>query len=443
MEAQNARRRPVGSGGTNPAAMQQPLDSAWLRELCRAAGADDVGFVEIDRPAMAVDRADILAAAPWTRTLITFVLRWQRENIRSPMRSLANQEFHAGYDRVIEVSRTIVERLSEDGVRAMHTVFGFPMEMDRWPAKPWIVSHKLAAEAAGLGRMGIHRNVIHPTFGSFVAIGTVLIDRDVDQPSRPIDYNPCLSCKLCVAACPTGAIKSDGDFDFSACYTHNYRELMSGFGDWVEQVADSGSAREYRKRVSDDETVSMWQSLAFKPNYKAAYCVSVCPAGTDVLGPFEADKKGFVDAIVRPFQEKTERVYVVPGSDAEKYVPKRFPRKSIRPVSHGLRARTIDQFLFALPLLFQRDQSRDLNAVYHFTFTGAESRDATVIIRDQELDVRAGHHGEPDLRLRADTETWLGYLAREKSLLPAVLRGRIRVRGPLRLMKAFARCFPS
>jgi len=418
------------------------LEVDWLRTLCLEAGADDAGFVEIDRPALDVDRQDILAAAPWTRTLVNFVLRWQRENIRSPMRSVANHEFHAGYDRVTEVSRAIVEMLGEHGVRAVHTAFGFPMEMDRWPSKPWIVSHKLAAEAAGLGRMGIHRNVIHPKFGNFIAIGTVLIDRDVDQPSRPLDYNPCLTCKLCVAACPTGAIKPDGYFDFSACYTHNYRELMSGFGDWVEQVAESKNANQYRRRVSDDETVSVWQSLAFKPSYKAAYCVSVCPAGEDVLGPFEADTKGFIDGLVRPLQEKAERVYVVAGSDAEEYVPKRFPTKRIKRVSHGLRTRTVDQFLTALPRLFQREQSAGLDATYHFTFTGAEQRQATIVVRAKTLAIKEGHSGDPDMRLKVDTDTWFGFLAGEKRLLPAVLRGRIRVNGPLRLMRAFARCFP-
>jgi hypothetical protein len=29
----------------------EPLDAAWLRQLCLDAGADDVGFVEVDRPA--------------------------------------------------------------------------------------------------------------------------------------------------------------------------------------------------------------------------------------------------------------------------------------------------------------------------------------------------------------------------------------------------------
>ena len=166
----------------------------------------------------------------------------------------------------------------------MNPAMGFPMEMDRFPGKIWVVSHKPVAVAAGLGMMGIHRNVIHPKFGNFILLGTILLDADVSEHGRPIDYNPCLECKLCVAACPVGAISTEGDFNFSACYTHNYREFMGGFTDWVEQVADSRDARDYRSRVSDAESASMWQSLSFGANYKAAYCLAVCPAGRTSSG---------------------------------------------------------------------------------------------------------------------------------------------------------------
>jgi hypothetical protein len=53
-------------------------------------------------------------------------------------------------------------------VPAINPPMGFPMETDRWPEKMWVVSHKPVAVAAGLGMMGIHRNVIHPKFGNFI-----------------------------------------------------------------------------------------------------------------------------------------------------------------------------------------------------------------------------------------------------------------------------------
>jgi ferredoxin len=420
------------------------LDADWLRRLCREAGADDVGLVEISRPALDNQRDDILRYFPATKTLLSFVSRMNREPIRSPARSVANLEFHHAGDHVNEVARKVVAALEQQGLRAVNPAMGFPMEMERFSTgKSWVVSHKPVAVAAGLGHMGIHRNVIHPRFGNFILLGTVLIAAEASAYDHPIAYNPCLECKLCVAACPVGAISPDGHFNFSACYTHNYREFMGGFTDWVEQIADSKDALDYRKKVSDSESASMWQSLSFGANYKAAYCLGVCPAGEDVIGPYLTDRAGHLREVVRPLQEKEETVYVVPGSDAEEHVARRFPLKTIKRVGNGLRPRSIQRFLSGLPLTFQPGKAANLNAVYHFTFTGKEEKQATVTIRDGTLQVQDGHQGEADLRVTADSETWLGFLAKERRLLWALLRRKIRIKGPPKLLVAFGKCFPS
>ncbi len=419
------------------------LDADWLRKLCLEAGADDVGFVEIDRPEIADQRDEILAIFPRTKTLLSFVCRMNREPIRSPARSVANLEFHGRGDHVNEVAREIVAVLEERSVRALNPAMGFPMEANRWPEKLWVVSHKPVAVAAGLGRMGIHRNVIHPKFGSFILLATVLIDAEVTAYDRPIDYNPCVECELCVSACPVGAIGPDGYFNFSACYTHNYREFMGGFTNWVENIAESKNAQDYRRRVTDSESASMWQSLSFGANYKSAYCIAVCPAGEDVIGPFLADRKDFLKEVVKPLQDKVETVYVVPGSDAEGYVPRRFPQKPAKRVANGLRPSSIRGFLSGLPLVFQRHQAAGLDTTYHFTFTGDQDCKATVVIRNKTLQVQEGHVGKAEIRVTADSRTWLGVLAKEKSLVWALLRRRIRIRGSPRLLLAFGRCFPS
>jgi Fe-S-cluster-containing hydrogenase component 2 len=366
-----------------------------------------------------------------------------REAIRSPARSVSNSEVHHSGDEVNEIARSVVQTLEDRGIRAMNPTMGFPMEMDRFPGKIWVVSHKPVAVAAGLGMMGIHRNVIHEKFGSFILLGTILLDAEVSESSQPIDYNPCLECKLCAAACPVGAISPEGDFNFSACYTHNYREFMGGFTDWVEQVADSNSARDYRSRVSDAESASMWQSLSFGANYKAAYCLAVCPAGEDVIEPFLADRKTHLKEIVRPLQEKEETIYVTKNSDAEDHVAKRFPHKKIKHVGNSLRPNTIEVFLKGMPNVFQPGKSAGLNATFHFTFTGHEQRQATVVIKDQKLSVENGHVGQPDLRVTADSQTWIGFLRKEKNVVWALLRRRIRLDGPLKLLVAFGKCFPS
>lgn len=426
-----------------PAASGTTLDATWLKQLALEHGADDAGVVGIDDPALDDQRADILEFYPRTKALLAVVCRMNREPIRNPARSVANLEFHATGEEVNDVCRAIVTALERAGVPAINSPMGFPMETERWPEKMWVVSHKPVAVAAGLGMMGIHRNVIHPKFGNFILLGTVLLGEAATEYARPIDYNPCLSCKLCVAACPVGAISADGKFDLASCYAHNYREFMGGFGDWVEHVADASSGLNLRTKVTRQDTVSTWQSLAFGPNYKAAYCLAVCPAGEDVIGPFNADRKGFLNEFVKPLQEKEETIYVVPKSDAEDYVKRRFPHKKVKQVRGTLLPTTIKGFLSGMPHTFQKGQSAELNAVFQFTFTGKEPKTATVVIRDQAIQVTEGHEGTADLHLTADGETWLGFLAKERSLLWALLRRKIRIKGSPRLLIAFGKCFPS
>ncbi|MBL7498429.1 (4Fe-4S)-binding protein [Frankia sp. CNm7] len=328
--------RPLGADD-EAAARRAPrvIDGGWLREVALRAGADDVSAVPLDRPELAGEREHVERALPGTRALISLVVRMNRDNVRSPERSVANQEFHRSGEIINEAARSVVRELQDAGYRAVNPSATFPMEMDRYPGRIWVVAHKTVAVAAGLGAIGIHRNVIHPRFGSFVLLATILVAADVSEYGEPIDYNPCLECKLCIAACPVGAIAKDGSFDFFACFTHNYREFMGGFTDWVETVADSRDGADFRARVTDSENASMWQSLSFKANYKAAYCLAVCPAGEDVLEPYLDDRKEFMSLVLRPLQDKVENLYVIAGSPAELHARRRFPHKPIKHVGRA------------------------------------------------------------------------------------------------------------
>src|SRR6476646_10352966 len=130
-----AKGSPVGPPAT--------LDADWLRQLCRDAGADDVGLVEIGRAALDDEREEILRFFPSTKTLVSFVCRMNREPIRNPARSVANHELHHAGNKINELARAVVAELERQGLRAVNPSMGFPMEMDRFnTSKMWVVSHK-------------------------------------------------------------------------------------------------------------------------------------------------------------------------------------------------------------------------------------------------------------------------------------------------------------
>ena len=426
----------------SPSVFPEKLDSTWLKTLALEAGADDAGLVEIDRQEIEDQRKDILEIFPKTRSLISIVCRMNPENIRCPSRDVSDLEFLQTFEQTNAVSRRIVKILNEKGVSALSPSAGFPMNLAKWPGKMWPLSHKPIAAAAGLGVMGHHRLVIHPRFGNFIVLGTILLDREIAEYDRALDFNPCIECKLCVTVCPVGAICPDGHFNFTTCMTHNYRDRLGGFMNWVENIVSSKCVRSYRKKVSDPETVSMWQSLSYGICNKSSYCMAVCPAGEEVIGPFLDDRKGYLAQVVKPLQDKVETIYVVPGSDAEAHVGKKFPHKTIKGVGNGLRPDSVKGFLEALPIVFQRDQSEGLSATYHFTFTGEEECEGTVVIHDKTIQVQDGLVGTADMHVTADSRTWLDFLAKEKNLIWALLQRKLRMKGSPRLMKAFARCFP-
>lgn len=106
----------------------ETLDASWLRELALKAGADDAGCVSLKRTELDEQRNDILRFFPQAKTLLSFVLRMNRENIRSPARSIANLEFHHSGDEVNDIARRITNRLEQRGIAAINAAMGFPME---------------------------------------------------------------------------------------------------------------------------------------------------------------------------------------------------------------------------------------------------------------------------------------------------------------------------
>ena len=297
--------------------VNRTYSSAAIKNICLDAGADDVGLVDLERDSLSKEREGILHVYSLTRSIISIVMANNRENMQSPARYVANEEFHHTGDRTSSVSREILRRLNQLGIRGVVVNKDFPMAMDRYPGKIWDVSHKIMAVEAGLGHMGMNRLVLHPKYGSCVQLESILVNGVMDEYDHPLEENPCIKCNLCAAVCPTGAISKDQPFDFMACLTHTYRDNYIGFNNLVEAIVTSKDMEEYRSHFDDRETGFMWQSLMFRLNYRCGYCMAVCPAGEEVKPVYLENKKEHIERILKPLTDRQERVYVVAGSKAE------------------------------------------------------------------------------------------------------------------------------
>jgi epoxyqueuosine reductase QueG len=307
-----------------------------IKKICLDAGADDVGLVDLDRESVRKEREGVLHVYPLTRSIIAIVTVNNRENIQSPARYVANEEFHHTGDKTSSISREILRRLNRLGIRGVVVNKGWPMALDRYPGKIWDVSHKITAVEAGLGHMGMNRLVLHPKYGSCIQLESILINGVLDGYDRPLEENPCIKCNLCAAVCPTGAITKDQPFDFLACLTHTYRDNSVGFQNWVEAMITSHDMAEYRSHFDDRETAFMWQSLMFRMSYRCSYCMAVCPAGEEVKPVYLGNKKEHVERVLKPLRDRREPVYVMAGSNAESRA-RRNPNKEVRVVAGIMR----------------------------------------------------------------------------------------------------------
>lgn len=85
---------------------------------------------------------------------------------------------------------------------------------------------KAWAARAGLGWIGKHSNLITQTYGSWVFIGELLLNLELDYDVEKVEDH-CGNCTLCIDACPTNAIAQPYVVDSTKCISYGTIELRA------------------------------------------------------------------------------------------------------------------------------------------------------------------------------------------------------------------------
>ena len=81
------------------------------------------------------------------------------------------------------------------------------------------IMDKAWAERAGLGWIGKHTNLITREYGSWVFLGELLLNMELEYDEVAV-ADQCGSCTLCLDACPTSAIAEPYVVDSNLCISH-------------------------------------------------------------------------------------------------------------------------------------------------------------------------------------------------------------------------------
>lgn len=145
---------------------------------------------------------------------------YDKENRPGISRYALNYDYH-------DILRKKLYALIDEVKKEFEIDFSYRVCVDSAP----ILERSYSVDA-GLGWIGKNGNLINPDIGSFFFLSEILTDIDF-EPNKNIIKDKCGKCKLCMEACPTGAITSERVIDSSKCLSYltieNKKEIPEEF----------------------------------------------------------------------------------------------------------------------------------------------------------------------------------------------------------------------
>ena len=136
------------------------------------------------------------------------------------------RDYHKVLTKKLKALATWLESLSENQGENIQARF----YVDTGP-----IAEKAFAQRAGIGWIGKHSNVITRDYGSWLFLGEVLTNLEL-EPDRPHTEH-CGTCTRCIDACPTGAIAQPFVVDANRCIA--YHTIENKAEKLPEAIADN------------------------------------------------------------------------------------------------------------------------------------------------------------------------------------------------------------
>jgi epoxyqueuosine reductase len=138
-----------------------------------------------------------------------FPAKTDEERVAGPFR-VAKYAWGEDYHKII---RKILTSLRAD-LKVIYPLLNGRICVD---AAPFI--DKYWAQEAGLGWIGKHSILVSRQFGSWLLLGSLIINIEVDIYDKP-HANHCGRCSACLNSCPTGAFPEEYIVDATKCLSH-------------------------------------------------------------------------------------------------------------------------------------------------------------------------------------------------------------------------------
>jgi len=157
-------------------------------------------------------RVDVKKVLPGAKSVVSLALNYFVDVRHSQERSLGKISRYAWGDDYHIILTERLEQLLAHILVLQPGVKG-KVYVDTGP-----VMDKVWAARAGLGWQGKHTNLITKEFGSWVFLGEILLDSELEYDEPVADA--CGTCTACIDACPTEAIVEPYVLDSARCISY-------------------------------------------------------------------------------------------------------------------------------------------------------------------------------------------------------------------------------